>query len=634
MTHPLSTILLLLCVISSIAHAEPQYGIAMHGDLKYPKNLTHFADVNPNAPKGGTLRLATSGGFDSMNPFILKGNPAPGLNAMGQGLLYESLMTQSDDEPFSMYGLIADTIDVARDRLSVTFHINKNARWHDGTPITADDVKWTFDKMMSEGAPFFKAYFADVKDVTVDDPARVTFHFNTADNRELPLVIAQMVVLPKHYYEETVIPETPKALSGTFTNSHNLQKVPDRPTGVRDDTHPTFSGTTLTPPLGSGPYKIGAIKPGDQIEYVRADNWWGRDLAVNKGRYNFDRITFESYRDENVALEAFFGGRYDVRSENVAKLWAAAYNVPAVTDGRITRAEIPHSNPVGMQGFIFNTRRPVFADINVRRAIAMAFDFEWANKKLAGGVYQRNASFFENSELAARGLPTAAELKILEPFRGKIPDAVFTDPFIPPTTDGSGNARENLRTAADILEKAGYILGKDGVRANAAGVKLQFTFIEANPALERWILPFLQNLKKIGVVVTLRTIDPTQYQNRMQNFDFDMTTSVMGQSDSPGNEQRDFWTSVKADQPGSRNLIGVKDPVVDALVDQIINAPTRADLVARTRALDRVLLHSHYVIPNWHYAKWRVAWWKGFNAPKDVISKSLGVMDKWWYEKK
>ncbi len=612
---------LLLLTLSLHAHADPQYGIAMHGDLKYPKNFKHFDDTNPNAPKGGTLRLATSGGFDSMNPFILKGNPAPGLNAMGQGLLYESLMVQADDEPFSMYGLIADTINVAPDRTSVTFHINKLARWHDDTPITADDVKWTFDMLMEKGAPFFKAYFSDVKDVVVNDPARVTFHFKTADNRELPLVIAQMVVLPKHYYTKGVVP----AEAGTSTS---------RDPGLRrDDTAHDFSSTALTPPLGSGPYKIGAVLPAATIEYVRVPNWWGRDLAVNKGRHNFDRITFESYRDENVALEAFFGGRYDVRSENVAKLWASAYTTSAVVDGRITRAEIPHANPVGMQAFIFNIRRPVFADIHVRQAIGMAFDYEWSNKKLAGGVYSRNTSFFENSDLAARGLPSLPELKILEPFRGKIPNAVFTEPFTPSKTDGSGNARENLRAAADMLEQAGYVLGPDGVRINAKGTKLKFEFIEANPALERWVLPFLQNLKKIGVLVTLRTIDPTQYQNRMQNFDFDMTTSVMGQSDSPGNEQRDFWTSQKADQPGSRNLIGVKDPVVDALVDQIINAPTRADLVARTRALDRVLLHSYYVIPNWYYAKWRVAWWQGFHAPKNVISKSLGVMDKWWYEK-
>lgn len=461
-------------------------------------------------------------------------------------------------------------------------------------------MKWTFETLLSVGAPFFKAYFGDVGEVQTPDDRTAIFTIKNPDNHELPLVVAQMVVLPKHYW----------------TSEGR-----------------TLAEGTLTPPLGSGPYKIGAIKPGSQIEYVRADNAWARDLNTNKGRYNFDRIVFDTYRDSNVALEAFFAGNYDIRLENVAKLWATGYNAPPMKDGRIARAEIPHAQPVGMQGFAFNTRRPVFADLAVRRAIGYAFDFEWANKKLADGAYTRNDSYFENSELASSGAPTGKELDILEKLRGKIPDDIFTVPFTVPTSDGSGNNRTNLKKAAELLDQAGYKLGTDGVRMNDKGVRLAFEFTESNPALERWINPFIQNLRKIGVQANVRVIDPAQYQNRMQSFDFDMTTMVIGQSDSPGNEQMDYWHSSKADIPGSRNLMGVKDPVVDELVLTIINAPTRADLVARTRALDRVLLNGHYLVPNWHYAKWRVAWWRGFHHPDVKNTKSLGVMDDWWYEK-
>jgi microcin C transport system substrate-binding protein len=620
-------IFLFFFLFLSTAHAAPQYGIAMHGDLKYPAGFKNFDYVNPNAPKGGTLRLATLGGFDSLNPFILKGNTAPGLNAMGQGLIYESLMVQADDEPFSMYGLIAQTIDVAPDRSRVTFTLNPAAIWHDGNPITADDVAWTFNTLMTHGAPFFKAYFGDVARVAVDAPRTVTFHIKNKNNRELPLVLAQMVVLPRHYWERPVAP----AQAGAHHDEDHSIGAMDPSLRGDDMALRDFSKSTLVPPLGSGPYKIGQIKPGTSIEYVRADNWWARDLNVNRGRYNFDRITFDVYRDHNVALEAFFAGNYDVRMENVAKLWATGYTAPAIKDGRIARAEIENATPQGMQAFIFNTRRPVFADARVRQALALTFDFEWANKKLADSAYTRTDSFFENSNLASSGLPTGRELKILEEYRGKIPDAVFTTPYAPPTTDGSGNNRANLKRAAELLESAGFALGPDGVRINKNGTRLTFEFIESNPALERWVQPFIQNLKKIGVTATLRIIDPTQYQNRMQNFDFDMTTSVMGQSDSPGNEQRDYWLSQKADEIGSRNLIGVRDPVVDELVNRLIAAQTREELMATTRALDRILLHGSYVIPNWHYPKWRVAWWHGFMRPDVKNTKSLGVMDDWWY---
>jgi microcin C transport system substrate-binding protein len=589
-----------LMLMAPHAWAAESYGLSMYGDLKYPAGFTHFDYTNPDAPKGGTLRLSALGGFDSLNPFIIKGDPAPGLNLnmMGQGLIFESLMTQSSDEPFSMYGLLAQSVDLAPDRSSVTFILNPAAKFSDGTPVTADDVAWTFNTLLQVGSPFFKAYYADVSAVKTDGVRKVTFTLKNPDNRELPLVLAQMVVLPRHDW-----------------------------TGEGR----SLSNGTLRAPIGSGAYKIGQIRAGAQIEFVRDPNWWGKDLPVNRGRYNFDRITYDMYRDANVAIESFFAGNYDVREENVAKLWATGYTAPAVKDGRITKAEIPHAQPVGMQGFIFNIRRDKFSDPKVRAALNYAFDYEWANKQLADGAYARTNSYFENSELGATGAPSPDELAVLKPFADKIPAEVVTTPYKAPTTDGSGNNRANLKKAGDMLDAAGWkISGPDKMRHNAKGEKLAFECLEANPAMERWLNPFVQNLKKIGVTANIRVIDPAQYQNRMNDFDFDMTTMVIPQSDSPGNEQRDFWQSAKADIKGSRNYIGIKNPVVDSLVDQIIAAPTRADLVTRTRALDRILLWNHYLVPGWHYAKWRVAWWKGLGHPDIANTKSIGIVDTWW----
>jgi microcin C transport system substrate-binding protein len=584
--------------VASFAPAfADDHGLAMHGHLKYPASFSHFAYVNENAPKGGTLRLSTLGTFDSFNPFIIKGTPAAGLNMMGQGLVYESLMTKSEDEPFSMYGLLAQSVDLAPDRSAVTFTLNPAAKWQDGTPVTPQDVKWTFETMMAVGSPFFKAYFGDVATVRIEGERKVTFTINNKENRELPLILGELVVLPKHYWDG---------------DKHDITKA------------------DLNPIIGSGAYKIESFKPGAQIVYARDPNWWGKDLPVNRGRYNFDRLTFDYYRDQNVALEAFFGNQYDVRSENVAKLWATGYRAAPVKDGRIIKAEIPHAQPVGMQAFIFNIRRPQFADVGVRQALGLAFDYNWANKQLADSSYTRTDSFFENSELGATDLPSPGEIALLTPFRDQLPPAIFSAPFANPETDGSGNIRANLKQASEMLDAAGYKLGKDGVRVNDQGVRLEFEFVDANPALERWINPFLQNLKKIGVIGRLRIIDPTQYQNRMNDFDFDMTTMVYPQSDSPGNEQRDFWGSAKADVKGSRNYIGIRSPVVDTLVEKVIAAPTREDLVTATRALDRVLLNNYYVIPGWHFAKWRVAWWNKLDHPMIENTKSLGIDDTWW----
>lgn len=586
-------------LISSSAHAQtvtPTHAIAMHGTPKYAADYTHFEYTNPDAPKGGTLRLSAIGSFDSLNPFIVKGSPAAGLVYLGQSFLYDALMEQSYDEPFTMYCLLCETVEMPEDRTSITFNLRANAKWHDGQPLTADDVLWTFNTLIEKGTPFFKAYYGDVKNVTVESPTRIKFDLGDGHNTELPLIISQLPVLPKHFW----------------TTTGNV-----------------FEETSLTPPLGSGPYKIGKITPGRQIEYVRVPNYWGNDLPVNKGRYNFDRITYDYYRDGDVALEAFFAGEYDVREENTAKLWATGYDAPPVLDGRITKSEIPHQRPAGMQAFIYNLRRPLFQDINVRKALGYALDFEWSNKQIAFGKYKRTRSYFDNSPLAATGLPQGRELEILERYRGKIPDEVFTTEFNPPVTDGSGNNRENLKKAAQILDAAGYKIGKDGIREKD-GKKLEFEILDSNPAFERWIIPFVQNLKKIGVKANFRMADSAQYQNRMNEFDFDMTSLSIAQSDSPGNEQRDFWSSSKADMPGGRNYMGVKNPVIDEIVEDLIKAKTAEDLTAYCHALDRVLQWNYYVIPEWHLDHWRLAWWNTLQKPNKLSGLTPAISDTWW----
>lgn len=575
---------------------KPVHALAMHGEPKYSADFKHLDYVNPDAPKGGTLKLHSIGSFDSLNPFIIKGTPAAGMTFLGQTLIYDSLMEQSNDEPFSMYCLICETVELPADRSWVAFNLRPEAKWHDGQPVTADDVVWSFNAFMEKGSPFFKAYYADVKEVVAESPTRVKFTFKHNNNSELPLIISQLSILPKHYWT----------------------------TEGRD-----FGESSLVPPLGGGPYKVGKVVAGRSIEYVRVPDYWGKDLPINKGRFNFDRITYDYYRDADVALEALFAGQYDIREENTAKLWAESYNVPQVKDGRIVKEEIHHTRPQGMQGFIYNIRRPVFKDKAVREALAYAFDFEWSNKQFAFGKYKRSRSYFSNSDLASNGVPQGRELEILEKYRGKIPDEVFTTEYNPPKTDGSGNNRAGLKKAADILEAAGYKLGPDGIRAKD-GMKLEFEIIDSNPQFERWTLPFIQNLQRIGVKASFRTIDPAQYQNRMNDFDYDMTVLPIAQSDSPGNEQRDFWASDKADVAGSRNYIGVKDPVVDDLIEQLIQAKSREDLVAYTHALDRILQWNYYLIPHWHIDHWRLAWWSKLQKPEHLSGLTPGITDTWW----
>ena len=573
---------------------KPTHGVAMHGDIKYSENFTHLDFVNPDAPKGGTLQQHVIGTFDSLNPFIVKGTPAAGMAFIRSSLVYESLMQNAWDEPFSLYGIIAESIELPEDRSYVVFNLRPEAKWHDGKPITAEDVKWTFETLRDKGSPFFGAYWGDVSKITVENDQRVRFDFSSVGNAELPLIIAEMTVLPKHYWEGK-----------------------------------DFTKSSLEKPLGSGPYKVGRIDPGRSIEYVRAEEWWGKDLPFWKGQYNFDRLVYDYYRDSNIALEAFFAGEYDVREENTAKLWESAYDAPPVQQGKITKEEIENGRPAGMQAFIMNTRRPVFADKAVRKALAYAFDFEWSNKQFAYGTYTRTNSYFENSELASTGLPSDVELEILNKYKDQIPEEVFTEEYKAPVTDGSGNMRKNLRAAQKILDDAGWTLGSDGIREKD-GVKLQFEIIDSTNVFERWVLPFIQNLKRLGVEATFRTVDSAQYQNRMTEYDFDMTLGGFGQSSSPGNEQRDFWGSEKADIPGSRNYIGIKDPVIDEMIESIIQAPSREELVTRVRAMDRVLLHNYYVIPMWHYAKWRLAYWNKIERPDNLSPITPAITNTWW----
>jgi microcin C transport system substrate-binding protein len=572
--------------------AKPAHGLSMYGDLKYGPAFTHFDYANPDAPRGGDVRLAAIGTFDNLNPFILRGVAAAGL-----GDTFDTLMVGSWDEAFSQYGLIAATIETPPDRSWVAFTLRREARFHDGTPITVDDVIWTLEALKTKGHPFFRSYYRHVARAEKSGDRKVRFTFDAGDNRELPLIVGQMAVLPKAYWAKR-----------------------------------EFDKTTLEPALGSGPYRIESIDPGRAIVYRRVKDYWAAKLPVNVGRSNFETLRYDYYRDSTVALEAFKAGQYDFRQENVAKSWATAYTGPPFAQGLIRKEEIKHEVPTGMQAFVFNERRPMFADRRVREALAHAFDFEWTNKQLFYGAYTRTTSYFSNSELASRGLPGPDELKLLEPFRGKVPDEVFTREYQPPKTDGSGNIREHLARALKLLNGAGWTV-KGQRLVNPAGEPLQFEILLDQPTWERISGPFAKNLERLGVQARIRTVDAAQFQNRIDGFDFDMIVAVWGQSLSPGNEQRDFWHSSTANLPGSRNLAGIKDPVVDRLIELVIAAPDRPSLVARTRALDRVLLWGHHVIPHWHIQSWRVAYWDRFRRPPKAPKYALGF-DTWWVDPK
>ena len=564
------------------------HGIAMHGDLKYPADFTHFDYVNPDAPKRGRVVQSSIGSFDSFNPFIVRGTPADGLS-----LIYDSLTSKSDDEPFSVYGLLAKRIRLPENRRWIEFDMHPDAVFSDGVPVTADDVVNTFRLLKEKGSPFYRAYYADIKNIEALSSHTVRFEFADTENRELALIVGEVPILPKHFWDE------------------------------RD-----FEASSLDIPIGSGPYTLSSYDPGRSVTYRRNPNYWGKNLPVRKGRNNFDEWVFDYYRDGTVALQAFRAGQYDFRTEHSAKNWATGYTSSALREGRIIMEEITHQNPVGMQAFVMNTRRSLFSDPQVRHALAHAFDFEWTNRAIFFDAYIRSHSFFSNSEMAAEELPDAAELEILEPIRHLLPPRVFTEVYRAPQTDGDGNIRTQLREGLRLLHDAGWRL-EQGVLRNEQGQPFRFEILIIQRDLERLINPFIRNLERMGIQANIRVVDISQYINRLREFDFDMIITSYGQSNSPGNEQREYWHSSSAERPGSRNLIGIRNAGVDHLVAQLIQAPDREQLVLRARALDRALQWNHYVVPHYHTNAYRIAYWNKFGIPDTRPKHAIGF-DTWW----
>ncbi len=556
-----------------------------------PADFPHWPWANPAAPKGGEVVLARLGAFDSFNPYILRGTPDVGI-----GLIYDTLMAGNPDEATAEYGHVAETVELPADRKGVTFELRDSARWHDGKPMTADDVVFSFNALRTHGRPFFRAYWADVAEVVAASPRRVTFRFRSNDNRELAQILGDVPVLPKHWWEG------------------------------RDFTRPS-----LDVPLGSGPYRLERFEPNRSVVYRRVEDYWARDLGVRRGLNNFDTIRYEYFRDTTVAFEAFKAGQIDFRTENVARDWATGYDFPAARRNLVKREEIPHEIPTGMQCFAVNLRRPLFQDARVRRALIEVFDFEWMNTNLFYGAYTRTSSYFSNSDFAARGLPEGREKAILEGFRGRIPDSVFTEEYRLPVTDGSGNNRDGARRALALLREAGWTV-RDRRLVNAQGRPFEFEILLQGATFERVALPYVQWLERLGISARVRTVDPAQYQVRIDAFDYDMTVDSMGQGFSPGNEQRDYWTSAKARENGSQNVAGIADPAIDEIVELVINAPDYQELVARTRALDRVLLHHNFVVPHWHSRTFRIAFWDKFGRPERNPRYGLGFPQAWWID--
>lgn len=568
------------------------HGLALVGELALPADFKNFPYANPDAPKGGEVSLSAVGSFDSFNPFIVRG--AAAASALR---VFDTLMVSSADEPGAAYCHVASAVEVAEDHSWVAFDLRPEARFHDGHPITSEDVVWTFNTLREQGRPSYRQYYADVASVAADGPARVVFRFKNNQNRELPQILGEMPILPKHWWDG------------------------------RDFTKPLTE-----PPLGSGPYQIGKFEMGRTIFLTRVADYWARDLPTAKGLDNFDIIHTEYFRDAGVAMEAFKAGQIDWRTENIAKSWATAYDFPAVKSGLVRKESLTRNLPTGMQGFAMNTRRPIFADRRVREALVQVFDFEWMNRNLFFDSYSRTLSYFSNSDFASSGLPKGLELEMLEPYRSKVPDEVFTHEFKLPITDGSGNNREGLRRAIELLKQAGWEL-KDRVLVNAGGQQFSFEILLGSPSFERIALPYIQSLKRLGMEVRVRTVDPSQYQRMTDSFDFDMTDNVFGQSSSPGNEQLEFWSCDSAKNEGSNNIMGVCDPAIDSLVGEVLRAKDYVHLVAATQALDRVLLNYHFVVPQWHSDRVNIAFWNRFGFPTKPVRTGV-VFDSWWVDQK
>lgn len=572
---------------------EYKHGIAMHGDLKYEENFTKFDYASDKSKKGGIIKLSSIGTFDNLNPYIIKG-----VAAWQAAYLFETLMKSSLDEPFSQYGLIAEGVKVPKDRSWVSFKIRKEAEFSDGTKILPKDVIFSFNTLIKKGHPIYKTYYGQVDKVTIIGENEVKFSFKGKPNPELPLIIGyQLPIFSKKYWNGK-----------------------------------QFDKTTLTPPLGSGPYLISDVKPGRSITLKKNPNYWGKNLNVNIGRYNFDTLHTDFYRDETVALEAFKSGAYDFKQENSSKNWATAYKFGAVKEGKVNVEEIKYYRPSGMQGFAFNMRKSIFQNRNVRKALTYTFDFEWSNRNLFYGAYTRTKSFFDNSELSSQNLPTEKELEILENYRGRIPDEVFTSIFTPPSTDEENGLRNNLRFARRLLKQEGWVIKDDLLTHKDTGEIFKFEILLRSPLFERIVLPMKRNLKKLGIDVTIRTVqDDSQYIRRLDDFDYDMIVVNYGSIISPGNEQKNYWSSSTANQPGSPNYMGVKNPVLDEIIDKLISAKSRDELVTFTKVLDRILLFNYYLIPQFHIGHYRVAYWNKISRPEISPKYDLGF-DFWWFD--
>ena len=588
------TVALILTLAAAPADAQQSsraHAIAMHGSPKYGADIAALPYANPAAPKGGAIRTGTVGTFDNFNPFISDGD---GISAG-----FETLLASGEDEPFTAYAGLAREVEWPDDRSWVIFHLDPAARWHDGEPVTPEDVIFSFEKLTSEGAPFYRFYYAAVTEAEKVGEHAVRFNFADATNRELPLIMGQLPVLAKHDWE-----------------GHDFSKP-------RDD-----------PPLVSGPYRVRDFVLGRWVESERVADWWARDLPQNRGRHNFDIRRTEYFRDFNLLREIIKGGQIDVLTEIQAKAWEQGYEIDAVAGGHLVKEEIPDERTRGMQAFVFNTRRDIFSDIRVRRALAFAFDFEWTNRTLLFNSYRRATSYWNNSELGSRDLPAGEELRILREHEDALPPELFTQPFTLPVTDGSGRLREQLRDALDLLAQAGWQvrdIGGETRLVNGDGEPFEFEVLIVQSDFERLVLPFTQNLERLGIRASVRLVDVSQYIRRRDEYDFDMIVGSWGQSESPGNEQLEFWGSEAAATPASRNLAGVSDPVIDDLIQRVISASDRESLVQATRALDRVLLWGWYVIPQWYVPNTRLLWWNRFSRPA-LTPEDGPVTAFWWYD--
>jgi microcin C transport system substrate-binding protein len=586
-------------LLSQVAQApeetKPLYGISLYGDpLKYPQDFKNFEYVNEKAPKGGILNFGVLGTFDSFNPFVVKGQPAAGITYLYPSLLFVTLTAPSQDEPSSVYCYAAESMEIAPDRAWIGFTMREGISFHDGSSLTVDDVIYSFNTLKDKGQPFYKAYYEDVVKVEKVDARRLKFILRPNASKEVIQIIGQFPIISKAFYTK-----------------HGFEKA------------------DLTPPLGNGPYKISQFKPGSLVAYERVKEWWGEKLPINVGRYNFDSITYKYYRDETVMFESFKRGDYDFRIETSSKRWAEGYNIPAIQEGKIIRKEVTSKNPEPMQALAFNLRRSLFQDVRVRQALGYFLDFEWLNENIFHSAYARLQSYFQGSDLASSGAPSQSELEVLKAYQGKLPENIFTTAYVPPKTDGSGNIRQNLNHAKKLLEQAGWAV-KDGVLTHReSGQPFEFEILLAIPDMERVIQGFVKNLKRLGISAKIRIVDTAQYMRRVDTFDYDMIFAVYLQSISPGNEQREFWSSSRATIQGSKNYIGIKDPTIDEVIEKLISATTREQLITYCRVLDRLLLWGYYVIPAWYRGKNPIAYWKKLKHPKIIPPYGIDIY-AWW----